>query len=60
MDRALEELIWQRAQSRGEYCQIPQEYDGFTHEIDHVTAKKHGGPTVAQTLALASFPRPVD
>jgi hypothetical protein len=56
MDRELEELVWQRARSRCEYCQMPQEYDGFTHEIDHVIARKHGGPTVAGNLVLACFP----
>ncbi len=56
MDRALTELVWERAHSRCEYCQMPQEYDGFTHEIDHVIAKKHGGRTVASNLVLACFP----
>lgn len=56
MDAALEELVRQRAQYRCEYCQMPQEFDGFTHEIDHVIARKHRGPTVAGNLALACFP----
>ena len=56
MDRALEVLVWERAQSCCDYCRMPQEYDGFTHEIDHVIARKHGGPTVAHNLALACFP----
>src|SRR5947209_8228687 len=56
MDRELEDLVWERAHSRCEYCQMPQEHDGFTHEIDHAIAKKHGGPTVAGNLVLACFP----
>jgi HNH endonuclease len=56
MDRELEDLVWERAHSRCEYCLMPQEYDAFTHEIDHVIAKKHGGPTVAGNLVLACFP----
>jgi hypothetical protein len=56
MDRALEEVVGERARSRCEYCQMPQQYDGFTHEIDHVIAQKHGGRTVAGNLALACFP----
>jgi len=56
MERSLEDLVWERAQSRCEYCQIPQAYDGFTHQVDHVIAKKHEGPTVAANLALACFP----
>jgi hypothetical protein len=56
MDRVLVSLVWTRAHSRCEYCRMPQEYDGFTHEIDHVIAKKHGGQTVARNLVLACFP----
>ena len=56
MDRALETLVWDRAQSRCEYCQISQEHDGFVHEIDPVIAKKHGGPTVTRNPVLACFP----
>lgn len=56
MDAAVEELVWDRAGSCCEYCQMPQEYDSFTHEIDHVIAIKHGGPTLARNLALACFP----
>ncbi|HYV38125.1 MAG TPA: HNH endonuclease signature motif containing protein [Gemmataceae bacterium] len=56
MERALEQLVWDRAHSWCEYCHIPQDYDGFVHEIDHVIAKKHGGSEVAGNLALACFP----
>ena len=56
MDSALEALVWKRAHARCEYCQMPQEYERFSHEIDHVIARKHGGPTVAANLALACFP----
>jgi hypothetical protein len=56
MRRQLEKLVWERARSRCEYCQMPQEFDGFTHEIDHAISKKHGGLTVASNLVLACFP----
>jgi hypothetical protein len=56
MDRALVELVWERARSLCEYCRMPQEYDRFTHEIDHVVARKHGGKTTADNLVLACFP----
>lgn len=56
MDRPLEDLVWRRARSCCEYCQIPQELDGFTHEIDHAIAKKHGGLTIGENLVLACFP----
>ena len=35
---------------------MPQEYDIFGHQIDHVIARMHGGPTTAGNLALACFP----
>lgn len=56
MDRALEELVWRRARFQCEYCQMPQEHDDFGHQIDHVVARKHGGPTAPGNLALACFP----
>jgi hypothetical protein len=39
MERALEELIWERAGHLCEYCQMPQEYERTTFEIDHVIAQ---------------------
>ncbi len=56
MDRTLEDLVWNRANSLCEYCQMPREFDGFTHEIDHVIARKHGGASVSKNLVLACFP----
>jgi hypothetical protein len=35
---------------------MPQEYDELPFEIDHILARKHGGLTAAQNLALACFP----
>ena len=56
MDRKLKDLVWDRAASRCEYCLMPQACDNFTHEIDHVIARKHRGPMTAGNLALACFP----
>jgi hypothetical protein len=56
MDRALQNLVWERACSQCEYCRMPQQYERFTHEIDHAIAKKHGGLTTAGNLVLACFP----
>jgi hypothetical protein len=56
MHRELKELVWERARSQCEYCQMPQEFDGLTHEIDHAISKKHGGLTMAGNLVLACFP----
>jgi len=47
MDRALEELVWERAHARCEYCQMPQEYDAFTHHLMELT------PTVSPALQEA-------
>lgn len=55
MERALIELVWRRARGRCEYCQLSQPCCPLLHEIDHVIARKHGGPTMAANLALACF-----
>ena len=55
MDEPLEELVWERAENRCEYCQLHQHYSLLTFEIDHIIARKHGGPTVAGNLALSCF-----
>jgi hypothetical protein len=53
MDAALVWLVWQRAGRCCEYCQIAQDFDDSPFEIDHIIAKKHGGPTAAANLALS-------
>jgi hypothetical protein len=55
MEAALEEVVWERAAEQCEYCQLPQACTRLTHEIDHIIALKHRGPTVAGNLALACF-----
>jgi len=55
MECDLEELVWERAGHRCEYCQVAQEFDRLPFEIDHIIAEKHGGPTRASNLCLASF-----
>ncbi len=49
----LRRLVRQRARDCCEYCLIPESMTLATHEIDHVIAEKHGGPTEADNLALA-------
>lgn len=56
MNLRLERLVWRRAQRTCEYCQMPQEYDELPFQIDHILARKHGGLTTTQNLALACFP----
>lgn len=55
MEAALVRWVWQRAGSCCEYCHVPQDLDDTPFEIDHVIARKHGGPTVASNLALSCF-----
>jgi 5-methylcytosine-specific restriction endonuclease McrA len=55
MNTPLERLVWQRADSRCEYCQLPQAFSPLPHAIDHIIARQHDGATVAENLALACF-----
>lgn len=55
MSTALERLVWQRAGSRCECCQLSQAYSPLPHAIDHIVARQHGGPTEPENLALACF-----
>ena len=55
MNTALERLVWQRADSRCEYCQLSQAVSPLPHAIDHIIARQHNGPTEADNLALACF-----
>jgi hypothetical protein len=55
MNTPLERLVWQRAGSRCEYCQLPQAFSPLPHAIDHIIARQHDGATVAENLALACF-----
>lgn len=49
MDKALVDLVHRRADNRCEYCHFPQP----PFHIEHIIARKHGGPTVEGNLALA-------
>ena len=53
MNPELRELVWSRAKSRCEYCQIPAKISLLPFQIDHIIAEKHGGRTTAQNLALS-------
>jgi hypothetical protein len=55
MDASLERRVWERAGAACEYCQMPQECDDLSFEIDHVIAIKHGGRTVPANLALSCY-----
>jgi hypothetical protein len=53
----LRAAVIERACKRCEYCQRPdsQELNTYAHEVDHVTARKHGGQTKVENLAYACF-----
>jgi hypothetical protein len=53
MDAELRQRVWQRAAQRCEYCQVPAEVALLPFQIDHIIAEKHGGPTIADNLALS-------
>jgi hypothetical protein len=55
MDAAPTRLVWDRAGDRCEYCQLAQADSTLPFEVDHVIARKHGGPTAAGNLALSCF-----
>ncbi len=50
---ALRRLIVERAGGRCEYCRVPTDVVFLPHEVDHVVAEKHGGPTDSENLALS-------
>ena len=51
---SLRKAVIERAEGRCEYCKKPQ-VAFFAHEVDHVIAQKHRGPTTLENLAFACF-----
>ena len=49
----LRRLVKHRANSRCEYCLIPESATFLAHEIDHLVAEKHGGMTQEDNLGLS-------
>jgi hypothetical protein len=52
MARVRRALIKQRAHGRCEYCQLVEECTVLPHQIDHVRATKHHGPTTMANTCL--------
>jgi 5-methylcytosine-specific restriction endonuclease McrA len=50
---SLRKLVIERADSRCEYCHLPEKYAYYSHEVDHIYAEKHGGETKDENLCLA-------
>jgi hypothetical protein len=55
MNQVLVTLVRTRARDCCEYCRLPQAHSVIPFEIDHIIAKKHGGLTTADNLALACY-----
>lgn len=54
MDADLSKQVWQRADSRCEYCRLPQSAAPIARfQIEHIRARQHGGLTRSENLALA-------
>ena len=49
----LRSLVAQRAGLRCEYCLIHEDDAAFSHEVDHIVSRQHGGETTADNLAYA-------
>jgi hypothetical protein len=47
------EFVRQRAKNRCEYCLLHQKHSTFTHHIEHIIAKQHGGSEAQDNLALS-------
>lgn len=45
--------VTSRADRRCEYCLIHEQDAGFSHQIDHIVSRKHGGPSTLENLAFA-------
>ena len=50
---AIKSLVRERADYCCEYCLIPEAFTFASHEIDHIIARKHGGQTNVDNLALS-------
>ena len=45
--------VSQRAGHRCEYCLISEDDAGFSHQVDHIVSRKHGGLSTQENLAYA-------
>lgn len=51
----IREQVQQRANSRCEYCRLPEEFGFYGHQVDHIIAVKHRGSSLLSNLAWACF-----
>ena len=50
---AIRRQVVERARGCCESCLVHQDFVASTHQVDHVTAEKHGGETTIDNLALS-------
>jgi len=53
IDLAIRRVVRLRARDRCEYCLLRQEDNSFTHHVEHIIARQHGGSDDPENLALA-------
>ena len=53
MARLRRKAVFERAHNRCEYCLLPASESTLPHEIDHIRARKHRGPTTLANTCLA-------
>jgi hypothetical protein len=49
----LRHQVRHRAGGRCEYCHLPEAFAFAPHQVDHIMAEKHRGPSSADNLALS-------
>jgi 5-methylcytosine-specific restriction endonuclease McrA len=49
------EQVRERAGRRCEYCRKPEGVSAYAHQVEHVIAVKHDGPSTLDNLAWACF-----
>ena len=50
MNERLRREVRRRAHDRCEYCHMPQVATVLPHEVDHIRAQKHAGPSTLENL----------
>jgi hypothetical protein len=50
---SLRKRVLARAQGKCEYCLFHQNYELYSHQVDHIIAEKHRGETTFDNLALS-------
>ena len=53
MARFRRKAVFERARYRCEYCRLPARESTLPHEIDHIRARKHRGPTTLENTCVA-------